>query len=62
VRTGQRRAQTGREASWAAIAYSARWERDLSGCALGPMLLYDDSLKTKEFNTTGIPTLFRNPE
>ena len=29
---------------------------------LGPMLLYDDSLKTKEFNTTGIPTLFRNPK
>jgi len=28
---------------------------------LGPLLLWDDSLKTAEFNATGIPSLFRNP-
>ena len=27
---------------------------------LGPMLLYDASLRTADFNRTGVPTLFRN--
>jgi hypothetical protein len=29
---------------------------------LGPLLLYDASMQTKEYNTTGIPTLFQNPQ
>ena len=28
---------------------------------LGPYSLSDRSLRTKEFNDTGVPTLFRNP-
>ena len=29
---------------------------------LGPLLLYDESLKTADFNATGVPSLFQNPQ